>query len=122
MSVLRRTITNAVICLKKKSSRQLPPLQWSVERHQQPRYRARERPSTLPGIPLVPVARVGDGAVEDLCARKVLCISSIVGRNIVSIGSGQYGKLCGPLTIIYPRRHDLQQNIGNLLPIGHVLE
>src|SRR5262249_26829997 len=52
--------------------RQLPPLQGSVDRHQQPRYGARKRPSSLPGIPLLPIARVDDGAVDDLRARKVL--------------------------------------------------
>src|SRR5262249_50755620 len=104
-------------------SRQLPPLQWSVEWDQQPRYGARERPSTLPGIPLAPVARVDDGTVDDLCAWKVLVHLLDRRRDHCINGVGPVRKVLRSAdNNIPPRRHDLQQNIGNLLPIGHVLE
>src|SRR5262249_7328104 len=102
-------------------SRHLPPLQWSVERHQQPLYGARERHSTLPRIPLVPGPNVDDGAVDDLCARKVLVhlldrrpkhrINRVwtVGRALWSADND-----------VTPWRQDLQKDIGNLLTIGQV--
>src|SRR5262249_37407614 len=43
-----------------------------VERKHQQHDGACERPPTLPGVPLAPIAGVDDGAVDDLCPRKVL--------------------------------------------------